>query len=214
MKFFPAVLISALTLAVSGCSEIDRLTTPPLEMTVELKSPVAAETTLTLSGNGLNEAYTDNGTGLSTKALVWPGSYTATLSRLSVGPIVYQGVLAFSNANGNLSRTESVVFQVRSIDSGKLKIAGSYQAVTGSLQVRATGLPFGTQPRLSYQGTDGVKKPFDPTQPASLSPGNYQITFEPVTVGGKTYTPNPATMVVAVQAGAYAPVEVTYTEAP
>lgn len=214
MRFFLAVLISVLTLAVSACSELDRLTTPPLEMTVELKSPAGVETTLTLSGNGLNETYTDNGTGLSTKALVWPGSYTATLSRLSAGPIVYQGVLAFSNANGNLSRTESLTFQVRSIDSGKLKIAGSYRAVTGSLQVRATGLPFGTQPRLSYQGTDGVKRPFDPTQPASLSPGNYQITFEPVTVGERTYTPAPATVVVTVQAGAYAPAETNYTEAP
>lgn len=214
MKSLPPILLSALMLVASGCGELDRLTTPPLEMTVELKSPLAVETTLTLSGNGLNETYTDNGTGLSTKASVWPGSYTATLSRLSVGPIVYQGVLAFSNANGNLSRNESLTFQVRSIDSGKLKISGSYQAITGSLQVKATGLPFGAQPKLSYQSADGVKKPFDPAQPAPLSPGNYQITFEAVTVGSRTYTPNPASVVVSVQAGAYAPVEVTYTEAP
>jgi hypothetical protein len=214
MKPFPLILLTALAFAVSGCSDLDRLTTPPLEMTVELKSPLATETTLTLSGNGLNETYTDNGTGLSTKALVWPGSYTATLSRLSVGPIIYQGVLAFSNASGNLSRNESLTFQVRSIDSGKLKISGSYRAITGSLQVRATGLPFGAQPRLSYQSADGVKKPFDPAQPAALNPGIYQIAFEEVTVENRTYTANPASVVVTVQAGTYTPVEVTYTGAP
>jgi|GEM_PF-5845728 hypothetical protein len=213
MKSLPLILLPALIL-VSGCSELDRLTTPPLEMTVELKSPLSTETTLTLSGNGLNETYTDNGTGLSTKASVWPGSYTATLSRLSVGPIVYQGVLAFSNANGNLSRNESLTFQVRAIDSGKLKLSGSYRAITGSLQVRATGLPFGAQARLGYQSADGVKKPFDPAQPAALNPGIYQVTFEEVTVENRTYTPNPASAVVTVQAGSYTSVEVTYTEVP
>lgn len=214
MKSLPPILLSALMLVASGCGELDRLTTPPLELAIELKSPLPVETTLTLSGNGLNETYTDNGAGFTTKTSVWPGSYTATLTRLSLGPIVYQGVLAFSNANGNLIRNESLTFQVRSADSGKLKISGSYQAITGSLQVKATGLPFGVQPKLSYQGADGAKKPFDPTQPAPLSPGDYQITFEAVTAGGRTYTPDPASVVVPVQAGFYTSLQVTYTEAP
>jgi hypothetical protein len=206
------VLVLLLTMALAACGDLERALTPPLEMRVELRAPAGGEVSLSISGSGLNQVYTDNGQGLTTTVTIWPGSYTATLSPLSIGPIHYQGMLAFTNANGNVTRANSIDFQVRDTDKRTLRLAGSYRATTGSLRVSATGLPFGSLPRLYVRNVAGVEVPFNPAEPIGLAPGSYQVRFKPVVVDGRTHNPTPETVVVAVEAGVFAAVSVAYAE--
>lgn len=208
------LLLLTAPLLLAGCSEIQKLTTPPLSLALELKGVAGAEVRLVLSGNGGSETYTDNGAGLQTAAAVWPGRYTASLSELAQGPIRYAGVLEYSNASGNYTRQGSMSFDVRDHDAGKLKLKGSYQPVTGSLQVAASGLPFGARAAVFYRASGQEEAPFDPERPAALEPGSYLLRFGEVVAEGQTYRPQATQAVVAVEAGKLTPVSVSYSAAP
>lgn len=207
------LLVLAASTLLAGCGELQKLITPPLDMTLELRGPAGGEVSLVISGHGINEVFTDNGLGLSTKLPIRPGSYTATLSELRIGPIHYRGYLTFANANGNTTRAGSLVFQVRDLDTKTLRLVGTYRATTGSLRVNASGLPFGVVPRITYRSASGEEGVFNPVEPAALVPGSYQVRFEPVEVDGRIHTPTPSTVVVVVEAGSFASVNVTYAEA-
>lgn len=207
-------LLLAASLLLAGCSEIQKLTTPPLSLSLELKGVAGAEVRLVLSGSGSSETYTDNGAGLQTAATVWPGRYTASLSELAQGPIRYAGVLEYSNASGNYTRQGSMSFDVRDHDAGKLKLKGSYQPVTGSLQVTASGLPFGARAAVFYRASGQEEAPFDPERPAALEPGSYLLRFGEVAAEGQTYRPQATQAVVAVEAGKLTPVSVSYEAMP
>jgi hypothetical protein len=145
---------------------------------------------------------------------IWPGEYTATLSTLQQGPIHFQGMLTFTNANGNVVVNNTITFRVRDVDKDRLRLAGSYRAITGSLRINATGLPFGVQARLAYRSPGGVEREFNPAQPSALAPGSYELRFKPVTHEGHTYNPAPTTAVVTVEAGRFTTVNVTYSRGP
>ncbi|RIH81868.1 hypothetical protein Mrose_03515 [Calidithermus roseus] len=208
------LLLLTAPLLLAGCSEIQKLTTPPLSLSLELKGVAGAEVRLVLSGSGSSETYTDNGAGLQTAATVWPGRYTASLSELAQGPIRYAGVLEYSNASGNYTRQGSMSFDVRDHDAGKLKLKGSYQPVTGSLQVTASGLPFGARAAVFYRASGQEEAPFDPERPAALEPGSYLLRFGEVAAEGQTYRPQATQAVVAVEAGKLTPVSVSYEAMP
>ncbi|MCC2958322.1 PQQ-dependent sugar dehydrogenase [Massilia sp. IC2-477] len=87
-------------------------------------------------------------------------------------------------------------------------------ATTGSLAVTTAGLPAGVNASVRVNGPASYQQDLTATQTLSnLAPGSYNIAANPVTAGGITYTPSPATQSAVVSAGATASATVTYAGA-
>ncbi|KFI07905.1 glucose dehydrogenase [Massilia sp. BSC265] len=88
-------------------------------------------------------------------------------------------------------------------------------ATTGSLAVTASGLPAGVNAAIRVNGPSNYQQDLTASQTLSgLAPGSYNLSAAPVTAGGITYTPSPASQGAAVTAGATASVTVAYASAP
>jgi len=88
-------------------------------------------------------------------------------------------------------------------------------ASTGILAVTTSGLPAGVNASVRVNGPSNYQQDLTGTQTLSgLAPGSYNVSAAPVTSGGLTYTPSPATQSAVVAAGATATVTVAYASAP
>jgi len=84
-------------------------------------------------------------------------------------------------------------------------------ASTGSLAVTASGLPAGVNPALRVTGPNNYLQDLTQSQNlANLAPGSYNVSASPVTSGGVTYQPTPASQAATVSAGASASAAVSY----
>ena len=83
---------------------------------------------------------------------------------------------------------------------------------TGALTVSASGLPSGVNAALRVTGPGNYLQDLTQTQTlSSLTPGSYNVSASPVTTGGVTYQPVPASQAATVSAGATATVTVAYS---
>jgi len=88
-------------------------------------------------------------------------------------------------------------------------------ATTGSLAVSASGLPAGVNAAVRVSGPSGYQQDLTASQTLSgLAPGSYNVAASPVTSGGITYTPSPATQSAVVSAGGTVTASVAYGGAP
>jgi glucose/arabinose dehydrogenase len=88
-------------------------------------------------------------------------------------------------------------------------------ATTGALSVVASGLPAGVNASVRVSGPNNYQQDLTGSQTlSSLAPGSYNVAAAPVTAGGVTYTPSPATQSAVVSAGATASATVSYGGAP
>ena len=88
-------------------------------------------------------------------------------------------------------------------------------ASTGSLAVSASGLPAGVNPALRVAGPDNYLQDLTQSQTlANLAPGSYNVSASPVTSGGVTYQPAPASQAATVTAGATTAATVSYGSGP
>lgn len=85
-------------------------------------------------------------------------------------------------------------------------------ATTGSLDVSASGLPSGVNAALRVTGPGNYLQDITQSQTLSgLTPGSYNVSATPVTTGGVTYQPAPASQAATVSAGATATATVAYS---
>ena len=88
-------------------------------------------------------------------------------------------------------------------------------ASTGSLAVSASGLPAGVNPALRVAGPNNYLQDLTQSQTlANLAPGSYNVSASPVTSGGVTYQPAPASQAATVTAGATTAATVSYGSGP
>ena len=88
-------------------------------------------------------------------------------------------------------------------------------AGTGTLAVTTSGLPAGVNASVRVNGPSNYQQDLAGSQTLSgLAPGSYNLSAAPVTAGGVTYTPSPATQSAVVTAGATATATVAYASAP
>jgi glucose/arabinose dehydrogenase len=84
-------------------------------------------------------------------------------------------------------------------------------ATTGSLAVTASGLPAGVNAAIRVSGPSGYQQDLTASQTLTgLAPGSYNVAATPVTAGGITYTPSPATQSAVVAAGGTVTASVAY----
>lgn len=84
-------------------------------------------------------------------------------------------------------------------------------ATTGSLALVASGLPAGVNASVRVSGPAGFQQDLGGSQTlAGLAPGSYNVAAAPVTAGGITYSPTPATQSAVIVAGTTASVTVSY----
>lgn len=84
-------------------------------------------------------------------------------------------------------------------------------ATTGSLAVTASGLPAGVTAAVRVTGPGNYLQDLTQSQTlANLAPGSYNVSASPVTNGGVTYQPTPASQAATVSAGATASATVSY----
>lgn len=84
-------------------------------------------------------------------------------------------------------------------------------AATGSLAVTASGLPAGVGAAVRVTGPNNYLQDLTQSQTlANLAPGSYNVSASPVTTGGVTYQPTPASQAETVGAGATAAATVSY----
>ncbi len=84
-------------------------------------------------------------------------------------------------------------------------------ASTGSLAVAASGLPAGVNPALRVTGPNNYLQDLTQSQTlANLAPGSYNLAASPVSSGGVTYQPTPASQAATVSAGATTSATVSY----
>jgi len=85
-------------------------------------------------------------------------------------------------------------------------------AGAGSLAVSASGLPAGVNAALRVTGPGNYLQDLTQSQTLSdLTPGSYNLSAAPVTSGGVTYQPVPASQAATVSAGATASAVVAYS---
>lgn len=88
-------------------------------------------------------------------------------------------------------------------------------ATTGSLAITTSGLPAGVNASVRVNGPANYQQDLTGSQTLSgLAPGSYNLAAAPVTAGGLTYTPSPASQSAVVTAGATASATVSYANAP
>lgn len=88
-------------------------------------------------------------------------------------------------------------------------------ATTGSLAITTSGLPAGVNASVRVNGPANYQQDLTGSQTLSnLAPGSYNLAAAPVTAGGLTYTPSPASQSAVVSAGATASATVAYANAP
>jgi len=88
-------------------------------------------------------------------------------------------------------------------------------ASTGSLAISASGLPAGVNPALRVTGPNNYLQDLTQSQTlANLAPGSYNVSAAPVTSGGFTYQPAPASQAATISAGATTAATVRYGSGP
>ncbi|RZA35652.1 MAG: glucose dehydrogenase [Lysobacteraceae bacterium] len=88
-------------------------------------------------------------------------------------------------------------------------------ATTGALALTTSGLPAGMNAAVRINGPANYQQDLTGSQTLSgLAPGSYNLAAAPVTAGGITYTPSPATQSAVVSAGVTASATVAYASAP
>jgi hypothetical protein len=87
-----------------------------------------------------------------------------------------------------------------------------YEIATGAIAIAVTGLPDGTAGAVSVAGPNGFTSAVSITTTLTdLAPGSYTVTAAPVTAGGITWLPTPASQQVAVAASLVAaPAAIAY----
>ncbi|GAB3381990.1 PQQ-dependent sugar dehydrogenase [Massilia agri] len=84
-------------------------------------------------------------------------------------------------------------------------------ATTGNLAVVTSGLPAGANASVRVTGPNNYQQDLTGSQTLSnLATGSYSVAAAPVTVGGTTYNPSPATQSAVVSAGGTATATITY----
>ncbi len=84
-------------------------------------------------------------------------------------------------------------------------------ASTGTLAVSASGLPAGVNAALRVTGPNNYLQDLIQSQTlGNLAPGSYNVSASPVTSGGVTYQPAPASQAATVSAGATVAATVSY----
>lgn len=109
-------------------------------------------------------------------------------------------------------REQSVIVKVGETASVTLTYT-KQSASAGSLEVMINGLPAGTDANIDVTGPDGFNQHLITSSVLSnLTPGDYQLTTNAVTVGSDTYTPTPSSQTVGIAAGSKTDVTVTYAK--
>ncbi len=86
-------------------------------------------------------------------------------------------------------------------------------ASAGSLEVTITGLPSGTNADVVVSGSNGFTQQLTTSSVLSnLTPGDYTLTANVVTVGSDNYTPTPTNQTIGIAAGSKTEFTVTYTK--
>ena len=87
-------------------------------------------------------------------------------------------------------------------------------ASTGSLAITASGLPAGVNAALRVTGPNNYLQDLTQSQTiGNLAPGSYNVSASPVTSGGVTYQPAPASQAATISAGATTVATVAYGSA-
>jgi len=85
---------------------------------------------------------------------------------------------------------------------------------TGSLAITASGLPAGVNAALRVTGPNNYLQDLTQSQTiGNLAPGSYNLSASPVTNGGVTYQPAPASQAATISAGAITIATVAYGSA-
>ena len=91
---------------------------------------------------------------------------------------------------------------------------GTPPVTTGSLAVSTSGLPSGVNAALRVTGPNNYLQDLTGSHTLSgLAPGSYNVSATPVTTGGVTYQPAPASQAATVTAGATTSATVAYSSA-
>jgi hypothetical protein len=144
-------------------------------------------------------------------------------------PVAVNGTLAIDNvapgdhavgleglaANCSLSGSNPRTATVPAGGTGTASFAVQCAATTGNLAVAINGLPTGADAAVTVSGPSGFEAPLTAGGTLTdLAPGQYTIAAAPVTAGGETWTPAPASDDVTVTAGATASATIAYSLQP
>jgi protocatechuate 3,4-dioxygenase beta subunit len=191
--------------------------TATLSVDVEgLPGAAASGPPVTVQGPG---GYDRQLSGSADLAGLQPGTYTVQASGVTVGGVQY--VPALSGPSGGMLSlglgSASLQFALSAGDQAQVTV--QYQAPAlrvGSLDVTISGLPSGVSPAVTVTQQDqGYSRALTDSETVltGLDPGTYTITAQPVSAGGNTYTPIPASQTAVVLGGATTAASVAYTTA-
>ncbi len=138
---------------------------------------------LTISGPG---GFSASATTAELLPGLDPGSYL-----VSVSPVQHLGH-TWSPNPANYPVT---------IVTSQVSLSLSFAITTGGLTVSVTGLPAGTGASVTVTGPGGFSQGLTETAAfVGLVPGSYLVTAGPISIGGQSYTPSPASQTSAVPA--------------
>ncbi|MCC6928838.1 MAG: hypothetical protein IT359_07595 [Gemmatimonadaceae bacterium] len=157
--------------------------------------PAGSSAAIQLTGSA---GYARTISATETVSALAPGAYELSASDVTAGADRY----------GATPRTQGVTITAGASASATV----GYGILTGSLAITASGLPTGSTTNVQVTGPDSFARTVTAgTTLGGLAPGAYRVTAASVTVESHTYTPQAATLDVAVAASTTpVPVAVAY----
>lgn len=127
-----------------------------------------------------------------------PGTYRAAAARVSSGGFSYDPDVTSRDVTISGTQQRTVAF--------------NYSLSTGAIAVLVAGLPNGSNASVRVTGPSGYSRTVSATQTLTdLAPGAYRVTASPVSVGGVSFAPSPASLDLIVAPSLVAvPAEVQY----
>ncbi len=168
---------------------------------------------LQLSVSGLPGVVTGNIT------VTGPGGFsqhvTATKSLNGLVPGTYT-IVAVAVVSAGATYQPVPVTQTRNVAGGSSVSASvAYATTGGTLNLSISGLPVGVFANVTVTGPGGFSQSVTATRNfAGIAPGTYTVSAAPVSSGGLTYTPAPASQPVGISLGASTPASVAYASGP
>lgn len=142
-----------------------------------------------------------------------PAVAVATTTRFGPGNAGLWRVAALPVATGGHSYAPNPASRDSVVAAGDtVALPVHYEIATGAIAIAVTGLPGGTAGAVSVAGPNGFTSTVSITTTLTdLAPGSYTVTAAPVTAGGITWLPTPASQQVTVAASLVAaPAAIAY----
>ena len=166
-------------------------------------------TSVTTSGSPTDpDGYAVSVDGGPPQAITVSGSHTFT----KLVPGTHRVRLTGVAANCQVTGDNPVGVAVETGATASVSFAVTCAATLGGLAVTVTGLPAGAAAAVTVSGPNSFSQSVTETRSLTgLTPGEYAVSAQNVSVSGTTYTPSVGRPSVPVTAGATATVTVSYT---